>query len=111
MSNLSNSTIKTSIFPENGRFSIEILTQGSSVLLENACLGVRYRYRGRTYRHLYDHWSVYLEDQFESKDDHLGKLHQHSLLIDPGRTWDFLPAYFCFVGKISISDLEITHPQ
>ena len=83
MSNLSNSAIKTSINPENGRFSIEILTQGSSVLLENACLGVRYRYRGRSYRHLYDHWSVYLEDQFESKDDHLGKLHQHSLLIDP----------------------------
>ena len=83
MSNLSNSTISTSVSPENGRFTIEISTPEASVVLENACLGVRYRYRGRTYRNLYDHWNVSLEDRFESKDDHLGKLHQHSLLIAP----------------------------
>ena len=83
MSNLSNSTISTSVFPEKGRFTIEISTPEASVVLEDACLGVRYRYRGRTYRNLYDHWNVSLEDRFESKDDHLGKLHQHSLLIAP----------------------------
>jgi len=83
MIKFSNTTIGTTIAPEDGRFSIEISAGGSTVILENACLGVRYRYRGRAYRNLYDHWKVCLEDQFESKDEHLGKLHQYSVLVDP----------------------------
>ena len=82
MINFSSATISTTIAPEKGCFSVEISKGASRILVENACLGVRYRYRGRSYRGLYDHWNVSLEDRFESSDEQPGKLEQYSLLVD-----------------------------
>lgn len=83
MISLANTAFQLTCNPQQGYFDLEMAQPNSVIQIRQANLGIRYRYRGRSYRNLFEAWNVAIEEAFDGMDSHLGKMKQLSLLIEP----------------------------